>query len=212
MTDLTNLNLPAAPNDQCTQGEIGLEVKKNYADDFEKELEDLKGIKQPALSPEDAEDIQRRVARNQEYFDQTLLKALTEVSPVVPNPTKQSIINPSQIGGLKNSFGENPDRLGAIPLTGLPPGQFPMGGNQGFKTDLIESNFIPSKNPADNFGGGLISDYQQRVPNYYENSEGQNYGYGKNPASYVHPEKSYLAPNPKLNIDEFLKLLRRVGA
>lgn len=209
---MINFNLPSAPNDQCTQGEIGLEVKKNYADDFEKDLEDLKVIKQPELSPEEAEDIQRRVARNQDFFDQTLLKALTENSPTVPNPTKQSIINPSEIGGLKNVFGENPDRLGPLPQTGLPPGLSPMGGTQGFKTDLVESNFIPSKNPADNFGGGLISDYQQRVPNYYENSEGQNYGYGKNPHSYIHPEKSYLAPNPKLNIDEFLKLLRRVGA
>ena len=210
-----------APNDQCTQGELGLDMTRKYDIDFDKELAELKKRNEQALSPEEAEDIRRRDARNQDYYDEMLLKVLTDDTPIIPcpnpktpnaiDPKIQSIINPSQLGGVKNPFGQNPAQLPGSPDAGQPVFTLPIGPNAGFKTDLIESNFIPGV-PGNNNPATFRSGFEQQVPNYYENSEAQNYGFGPNPASYIPPEKSYLGPNPRLSKDDFVKLLRRVGA
>jgi hypothetical protein len=178
---------------------------------LDKELNELKLRNQQAVSAEEAEAIRRRDAVIQDYMDQNLLKAFADNPPDSPNPTKQSIINPSNIGGLKNPIGESPASPDSFPTTGLPIYTLPTDPKTGFKADLIESNFIPSKPGANNLAT-IQSGFEQHVPNYYENSEALNYGYGPNPASYIPPEKSYLGPNPRLSKDDFVKLLRRVGA
>jgi hypothetical protein len=197
-------------NNQCTQGELGLDQQRKYnLEDLELQLEDLKKAPLDMLAPQDAEDMLRRIARGQDFYDDLLLKALGDDKPSFSNPTRQSMINPLNTGGIKNPIEVEAAPQDCPQHTGLQRDPLPIDLTGGFKPNLIVSNFMPGRGGGD--FGGYNSGYEQNVPNYYEKSDGEHFGYGQSPTSYMPPVKSYLAPNPKLSKDSFVQLLRRVG-
>ena len=82
--------MPAAPAlRDCTQGELGIEQKENFSDDFTKDLEflkkDINNLQNDPKVSHFAEDIKRREAIDTDKIDKNFLEALRGLTAEADN-------------------------------------------------------------------------------------------------------------------------------
>lgn len=139
------LGLPAfhSPNQECTQGELGLEIKEDYKDQFEKDLDflkkDLNELKNDPKVSNIYEDVKRKEAINVDAMDKEFLEALKKLSG---DPTSFGHQDGKTAAQANNPF----DNISKTTSALIPQGGFTPQSPGSTPTVYIPSNFLPTTN------------------------------------------------------------------
>ena len=222
---------PPNHNIECTQGELGLEGQVKYSEDFEKELEELKkGFQLKEKDPNESINLQEARERERataQNFDNEFLKALNDLKLSAAEEAKN--VKPQNFpDGVNRTI--TTSGFGGVHTPFAPPGaKIPPNNNR----DQFESSFTKIKpsvvNPLDSY---LVKDPQTPAFIPYEAENQPQQGLPKNilpDTSHQNPEsitfgsskeekpskeaKSSSQPTHQTkNLEQFIALLRKIGA